>query len=118
MGREDTNTSANGLVVNGNDVIAYGLFVEHHQQCQVVWNGNRGRTYFYQSEIPYDPPSQTIAAAQASTAGPLTKWPAASRATRHGAGHKGEISHVIDDRDGPTSIKPFVTPRSQIFLIE
>jgi hypothetical protein len=53
------NLSANGLIVNGNDVIAYGLFVEHHQQFQVVWNGERGRTYLYQSEIPYDPPTQT-----------------------------------------------------------
>ena len=53
-----TNPSANGLVVNGNNVTAYGLFVEHHQQYQVLWNGNAGRTYFYQSEIPYDPPDQ------------------------------------------------------------
>jgi len=54
----DRNTSANGLVVNGNNVTVYGLFVEHHQQFQVLWNGNGGRTYFYQSEIPYDPPNQ------------------------------------------------------------
>jgi hypothetical protein len=53
-----TNTSANGLVVNGENVTVYGLFVEHHQQFQVLWNGNHGRTYFYQSEIPYDPPDQ------------------------------------------------------------
>jgi hypothetical protein len=52
------NTSANGLVVNGDDVTVYGLFVEHHQQFQVLWKGNGGRTYFYQSEIPYDPPDQ------------------------------------------------------------
>ncbi len=52
------NLSANGLVVNGNNVTIYGLFVEHHQQFQVLWNGNGGRTYFYQSEIPYDPPDQ------------------------------------------------------------
>lgn len=52
------NLSDNGLVVNGNNVTAYGLFVEHHQQFQVLWNGNHGRTYFYQSEIPYDPPDQ------------------------------------------------------------
>lgn len=52
------NVSNNGLVVNGNDVTIYGLFVEHHQQFQVLWNGDRGRTYFYQSEIPYDPPDQ------------------------------------------------------------
>ncbi|HET9307865.1 MAG TPA: coagulation factor 5/8 type domain-containing protein [Candidatus Sulfotelmatobacter sp.] len=55
----DLNTSENGLVVNGNDVTIYGLFVEHHQRFQVLWKGNGGRTYFYQSEIPYDPPNQT-----------------------------------------------------------
>jgi hypothetical protein len=52
------NTSRNGMVVNGGHVTAYGLFVEHHQQFQVLWNGNWGRTYMYQSEIPYDPPDQ------------------------------------------------------------
>ena len=52
------NLSTNGLVVNGNNVTIYGLFVEHHQQFQVLWKGEHGRTYFYQSEIPYDPPDQ------------------------------------------------------------
>jgi hypothetical protein len=52
------NLSASGLVVNGNNVTVYGLFVEHHQEFQVLWNGNGGRTYFYQSEVPYDPPDQ------------------------------------------------------------
>jgi hypothetical protein len=45
-------------VVNGDNVTTYGLFVEHQQEFQVLWNGNNGRTYFYQSEIPYDPPNQ------------------------------------------------------------
>ncbi|MFJ1754985.1 RICIN domain-containing protein [Kitasatospora sp. NPDC088134] len=53
-----SNTAANGLVVNGNDVTMYGLFVEHYQQTQVSWNGNNGRTYFFQNELPYDPPNQ------------------------------------------------------------
>ncbi|HCU49209.1 MAG TPA: coagulation factor 5/8 type domain-containing protein, partial [Micromonosporaceae bacterium] len=52
------NTAANGLVVNGNNVIGYGLFVEHYQQYNLVWNGNGGRTYFFQNELPYDPPNQ------------------------------------------------------------
>ena len=52
-----TNTAANGLVVNGANVTAYGLFTEHYQQYQVVWNGAGGRTYFYQSEMPYDVPN-------------------------------------------------------------
>jgi hypothetical protein len=53
-----SNTAANGLVVNGNDVVMYGLFVEHYQQYQVQWNGNGGRTYFFQNEMPYDVPAQ------------------------------------------------------------
>ncbi|MFI5938013.1 ricin-type beta-trefoil lectin domain protein [Actinoplanes sp. NPDC051494] len=52
------NTAANGLVVNGDDVTFYGLFVEHYQQYQTIWNGENGRTYFYQNEMPYDPPNQ------------------------------------------------------------
>ena len=51
------NQNANGLVVNGNNVTFYGLFVEHCQEYQTMWNGNGGRVYFYQSEMPYDPPS-------------------------------------------------------------
>ncbi|MEU4426895.1 discoidin domain-containing protein [Actinoplanes sp. NPDC024001] len=47
-----------GLIVNGNDVTGYGLFVEHYQKYQVIWNGNGGRTYFFQNEMPYDPPTQ------------------------------------------------------------
>ena len=50
------NTANNGVVVNGNGVTAYGLAVEHFQQYQVVWNGNGGRTYFFQNEMPYDVP--------------------------------------------------------------
>jgi len=50
--------SKNGLIVNGNDVILYGLFVEHFQEFQTLWNGNGGRVFFYQSEMPYDPPTQ------------------------------------------------------------
>jgi ricin-type beta-trefoil lectin protein len=53
-----TNPADTGLVVNGNNVTMYGLFVEHYQKYQVIWNGNGGRTYFYQNELPYDPPNQ------------------------------------------------------------
>lgn len=51
------NRSANGLIVNGNDVSIYGLFNEHFQEYQTLWNGNNGKVYFYQSEMPYDPPT-------------------------------------------------------------
>lgn len=53
----DINRCANGLIVNGRDVTIYGLFNEHFQEYQTLWNGNNGEVYFYQSEMPYDPPS-------------------------------------------------------------
>jgi hypothetical protein len=53
-----SNTADTGLIVNGDNVTAYGLFVEHYQKYEVIWNGNGGRTIFFQNEMPYDPPSQ------------------------------------------------------------
>jgi hypothetical protein len=53
-----TNPADTGLIVNGNNVTALGLFVEHYQKYEVIWNGNGGRTIFFQNEMPYDPPSQ------------------------------------------------------------
>jgi hypothetical protein len=56
--RWNTNVGRNGVVVNGDDVTATGLFVEHFQQYNTVWNGEGGVTILYQNELPYDPPSQ------------------------------------------------------------
>ncbi len=53
------NVAMNGLVVNGDNVTALGLAVEHYEAEQVVWNGEGGETIFYQSEMPYDVPSQS-----------------------------------------------------------
>jgi uncharacterized protein involved in high-affinity Fe2+ transport len=53
-----SDTAATGLTVNGNDVTAYGLAVEHYQQYETVWNGQGGTVIFYQNENPYDVPSQ------------------------------------------------------------
>jgi hypothetical protein len=52
------NTADTGLVVNGDDVSATGLFVEHYQKFEVVWNGENGSVIFFQNEMPYDVPSQ------------------------------------------------------------
>ena len=52
------NTADTGVVVNGDKVTAYGLFVEHYQKTEVIWNGNGGTVIFFQNELPYDPPSQ------------------------------------------------------------
>ncbi|MFL5732850.1 MAG: adenylyl cyclase [Chloroflexia bacterium] len=52
------NTADTGLIVNGARVTAYGLFVEHYQKYEVIWNGNDGTDIFFQNEMPYDPPNQ------------------------------------------------------------
>jgi len=52
------NTADTGLVVNGDNVTAYGLFIEHYQKYEIIWNGNSGTDVFLQNEMPYDPPSQ------------------------------------------------------------
>ena len=52
------NTADTGVIVNGDNVTAYGLFVEHYQKYEVIWNGQNGRVVFFQNEMPYDPPSQ------------------------------------------------------------
>ncbi|MEV4175939.1 adenylyl cyclase [Nonomuraea sp. NPDC049709] len=56
--RWNTNTGRNGAVINGDHVTATGLFVEHFQQYNTVWNGDDGTTILYQNELPYDPPTQ------------------------------------------------------------
>jgi hypothetical protein len=53
-----TNVGRNGAVINGDNVTATGLFVEHFQQYNTVWNGEHGTTVLYQNELPYDPPTQ------------------------------------------------------------
>jgi hypothetical protein len=63
------NTADTGVVVNGDDVTAYGLFVEHYQKTQVVWNGQNGTDIFFQSEMPYDPPDQASWMLNATTNG-------------------------------------------------
>jgi hypothetical protein len=76
-----SNTNANGLIVNGNSVTIYALFVEHTQEYQVIWNGNNGRSYFMQCEFPYDVPNQS-----SYMAGSVNGWAAykvASTVTSH-----------------------------------
>ncbi|MGP9022533.1 RICIN domain-containing protein [Streptomyces sp. BR1] len=91
----DSNTAANGLVVNGSDVTMYGLFVEHYQQHQVIWNGDGGRTYFFQNEMPYDPPNQA-AWMNGSTRG-YDAYKVAGSVTRHEAWGLGSYCYFSSD---------------------
>jgi hypothetical protein len=54
----DVNTADTGVIVNGDNVTATGLFVEHYQEYNTIWNGENGTTILFQNELPYDPPNQ------------------------------------------------------------
>jgi hypothetical protein len=85
------NTADSGLIVNGVNVTAYGLFVEHYQRWQTIWNGERGRTVFYQSELPYDPPSQ--AAWRSPTGNGWASYKVADHVREHEAWGLGVYSY-------------------------
>jgi hypothetical protein len=52
------NPADTGLIINADNVIMYGLAVEHFEKHQVIWNGKNGVLIFFQSEEPYDVPNQ------------------------------------------------------------
>jgi hypothetical protein len=89
-----TNPTKNGLVVNGDDVTIYGLFNEHHEQYQTLWNGNGGRVYFYQSEMPYDVPDQASWMSGATKG--YASYKVADGVTRHEAWGVGVYSYFRD----------------------
>lgn len=57
------------MVVNGDNVLITGLFVEHFQEYNTVWNGEGGRVYLYQNELPYEPARQEEWMASGETRG-------------------------------------------------
>lgn len=77
----NVNTGATGVEVNGDDVLATGLFVEHYQKYEVLWNGNRGRTIFFQNEMPYDVPDN--ASWQSPTGAGYAAYKVAPGVTNH-----------------------------------
>jgi hypothetical protein len=96
-----SNTCPNGLTVNGDRVTMYGLAVEHHQQYQTIWNGNGGQVYFYQSEMPYDPPNQ--AAWMNGTGNGYASYKVGNAVTSHtglGLGVYSAFRNVITADDG------------------
>jgi hypothetical protein len=78
------NVGDTGVVVNGDQVTAYGLFVEHYEKYEVVWNGKDGTDIFFENEMPYDPPNQA-----AWMATPTTEGYPAFLITHQAAGFRG-----------------------------
>jgi hypothetical protein len=100
----DDNKSKNGLVVNGANVTVYGLFVEHFEEYQTLWNGNGGAVYFYQSEMPYDPPSQS-AWMEPSGANGYASYKVADGVTSHTAQGLGVYSVFSNDVSADNAIE-------------
>lgn len=98
----NSNVSKNGLVVNGNNVTLYGLFNEHHNEYQTIWNGNGGRLYFYQSEIPYDVPSQSAWMSNNGSVNGYASYKVADTVTNHEAWGLGIYSFF---RDAPVKLE-------------
>ena len=92
--RLEHQPTKNGLVVNGNNVTIYGLFNEHHEQYQTLWNGNGGRVYFYQSEMPYDVPNQS--SWMSGTTNGYASYKVANSVTTHEAWGVGVYSYFRD----------------------
>ncbi|MDI1461568.1 discoidin domain-containing protein [Catellatospora sp. KI3] len=89
------NTADTGLIVNGNNVLATGLFVEHYQKYNVIWNGQGGRTIFFQNELPYDPPNQ--AAYMNGTTKGYAAYKVANSVTTHEAWGMGSYCYFNVD---------------------
>ncbi|MFC6065521.1 hypothetical protein [Streptomyces ochraceiscleroticus] len=77
----ETNRADYGVRVNGADVLATGLFVEHFNKYDVEWRGERGRTIFFQNEKAYDAPNQ--AAVQDGTTKGYAAYKVADSVTTH-----------------------------------
>ncbi|MFI7402000.1 coagulation factor 5/8 type domain-containing protein [Streptomyces sp. NPDC049541] len=77
----DTNRADYGIVVNGDDVLCTGLFVEHFNKYDVQWYGQRGRTIFFQNEKAYDAPNQ--AAIQNGSVKGYAAYKVGDRVTTH-----------------------------------
>ena len=90
------NNAKNGVIVNGNNVTLYGLFVEHFKEYQTIWNGNGGKVYFYQSELPYDVPNQASWMSNNGTQNGYASYKVADSVTSHQLFGSGIYSYFRD----------------------
>ncbi|MCT2537076.1 discoidin domain-containing protein [Aquibacillus koreensis] len=92
----DVNKGDYGLITNGDDVTIYGLFVEHYQKYQTLWNGEDGRVFFYQNEIPYDVPNQETWMSHDGTQNGYAAYKVADHVNNHTLWGAGSYSYFRD----------------------
>ncbi|WP_329436780.1 MULTISPECIES: coagulation factor 5/8 type domain-containing protein [unclassified Streptomyces] len=91
----ETNRADYGVRVNGDDVLATGLFVEHFNKYDVYWAGQRGRTIFFQNEKAYDAPNQ--AAVQDGNVKGFAAYKVADSVTTHEGWGLGSYCNYTSD---------------------
>ncbi|MFD2520614.1 hypothetical protein [Emticicia soli] len=108
----------NGLIVTGNDVTLYGLFAEHYQEYEVLWLGERGRTYFLQNEPPYDAPNQASWSSQGGRVDGYAAFKVANTVKEHHSIGMGSYA-VFTGTDGNVNKKNgFEIPNSPNVKLE
>jgi pectate lyase-like protein len=106
-----TNTGRVGAEVNGDRVTATGLFVEHFQTYNTIWNGEDGTTVLYQNELPYDPPSQADWTQPDGTLG-WAGYEVADDVTRHRLYGGGVYGYQRNAGPGITTESGFEVPET------
>ncbi len=108
------NTSNNGLVVNGHFVTIYGLFNEHFQQYGTLWNGEKGRLYFYQNETPYDVVNQNDYKSHDGTVNGYSAYKVADNVNYHEASMLGMYDVFINTQGAKIAVANSIeTPDSR-----
>ena len=92
----DVNKAKNGIIINGDNATIYGLFVDHFQEYQTIWNGNGGKLYFYQSELPYDVPNQDEYKSHDGTVNGFASYKVGDDVTSHEAWGLGVYAYNRD----------------------
>jgi hypothetical protein len=96
-----------GLIVAGDDVVMYGLFVEHFQKYETLWLGERGKVFFYQNESPYDPTNQAAYMSHNGTVRGWASYKVANFVNDHKAialGMYGVFNRTGEDRRQSTQV--------------
>ncbi len=108
----------NGLIVTGDDVTIYALFAEHYQEYEVLWLGERGRTYFFQNEPPYDAPNQASWTSQGGRVDGYAAFKVANTVKEHQSIGMGSYA-VLTGTDGNVNKKNgFEIPNSPNVKLE
>jgi len=106
-----------GAIINGNDVLAYGFKAEHSFSDQMQWNGERGRTFMFQAEMPYE-----VTQASFGDKG-FAGYHVSSSVTSHEAYGVG-VYHYFRDAAvtvrsaivAPTALEPYFVSPLSVFL--